>query len=147
MNEFEWLRQTRALNEPVAPSRDLWPAIAARLGDEPATPTATATRHRHPLMPWAMAASLAALSVLAGSLSLRQSATPTPYATVASAPVAPRWKPSDPRLSGAALELDAAHSELTQAMQQAPNAAFLRRLLDRTTQQRNRLERFAHEAG
>ncbi|HET7359762.1 MAG TPA: hypothetical protein VFJ04_06405 [Rhodanobacteraceae bacterium] len=145
MNEFEWLRQTRALNQPVMPSRDLWPAIAARLG-APAT-TASAPRGRN-LLPWAMAASLAALTLLAGGLSLRQAQAPaTGYTALAPATQGARWKPSDPRLSGAAIELDAAHSELTQAMRQAPRAAFLQRLLDRTNQQRDRLERFEHEAG
>jgi hypothetical protein len=145
MNEFEWLRQTRALNQPVPPARDLWPDIAARLG----TPVvATPARRRRNLLPWAMAASLAALSLLAGGLSLRQAQAPaTGYAVLAPAAQDARWKPRDPRLSGAAIELDAAHSELTQAMQQAPRAAFLQRLLDRTNQQRDRLERFEHEAG
>lgn len=145
MNEFEWLRQTRALNQPAPPARDLWPDIAARLG----APVATApARPRRNLLPWAMAASLTALSLLAGGLSLRQAQAPaTGYAVLAPATQDARWKPSDPRLSGAAIELDAAHSELTQAMQQAPRAAFLQRLLDRTNQQRNRLERFEHEAG
>ncbi len=143
MNEFEWLRQTRALDRPVAPTRDLWPGIADRLAD--ATPAASTPRRRN-ITPWALAASLVALSLLAGSLSMRQ--TPMPAAQYASTDThASPWKPRDPRLSGAAIELDAARSELTQAMQQAPQAAFLQRLLDRTNHQRNRLARFEHEAG
>jgi hypothetical protein len=143
MNEFEWLRQSRALDRPVAPTRDLWPGIAERLAE--AMPAASAPRRRN-ITPWALAASLAALSLLAGGLSMRQ--TPMPVAQYAKADTqASPWKPRDPRLSGAAIELDAARSELTQAMQQAPQAAFLQRLLDRTNHQRSRLERFEREAG
>lgn len=147
MNEFEWLRQTRTLDRPVTPARDLWPGIASRLAGEVA-PDAGTPRRRS-ITPWALAASLAALSLLAGGLSLRQTPMATaPYARVDTAAAhASPWKPRDPRLSGAAIELDAARSELTQAMQQAPQAAFLQRLLDRTNHQRNRLQRFEHEAG
>jgi hypothetical protein len=143
MNEFEWLRQTRAVDRPVTPTRDLWPGIAGRLAE--ATPAASA-RPRRSIAPWALAASLAALSVLAGGLSLRQAPMPATQYAHAETHASP-WKPRDPRLSGAAIELDAARSELTQAMQQAPQAAFLQRLLDRTNHQRSRLERFEHEAG
>lgn len=146
MNEFEWLRQTRALDRPVAPTRDLWPDIASRLAAPVAAEPVAAAPRRRNITPWALAASLAALSLLAGSLSLRQA--PMPAAQYANADThASPWKPQDPRLSGAAIELDAARSELTQAMQQAPQAAFLQRLLDRTNQQRSRLVRFEHEAG
>lgn len=140
MNEFEWLRQTRALNTPVAPSRDLWPGIHTRMQTADGTPV---LRSRRNVMPWAMAAAMVLLSVFAGSLSLHR-ATPAPHASYAQ--TSNPWKPADPRLSGAAIELHAARSELTQALQQAPDAAFLQRLLQRTANQRSRLQRLDHEA-
>ena len=57
------------------------------------------------------------------------------------------WSPSDPRLSGAAIELDAARLELQQAMQQSPHSPSLQRLLARTEQQQTQLRRLVHEAG
>jgi hypothetical protein len=41
MNEFEWLRQTRELNQPVAPRNDLWARIDAAI-DETAAPAEVA---------------------------------------------------------------------------------------------------------
>lgn len=142
MNEFEWLRQTRALNNPIAPKRDLWTGIQTHL-HEPASPPVPAAARRR-LLPWSMAAAIAVMSVLAGSLALQHQtrlvATPG-YAQAANT----AWTPTDPRLSGAAIELHAAHSELTQALQQAPNSAFLQRLLQRTADQRSRLQHLDHE--
>lgn len=140
MNEFEWLRQTRALNTPVAPSRDLWTGIHANLHAPDAAP---ARRSRRSVLPWAMAAAVLLLSVFAGGLALRQ-ATPAPHTRYAQ--MASPWKPNDPRLTGAAIELHAARSELTQALQQAPNAAFLQRLLQRTAEQRSRLQQLDHQS-
>lgn len=139
MNEFEWLRQTRALNRPQGPAHDLWPAIAGRLQ------AAERPRARHRPLPWAMAAAVVLLSVMAGSLSLRQQ-PPAPASHAVAATGTP-WKPKDPRLSGAAIELHAADAELAQALKQAPNAAFLQRLLQNTAEQRSRLQRLEHEAG
>ncbi len=58
------------------------------------------------------------------------------------------WKPADPRLAGAAIELDAARMELQLAIQQAPDSAALQRLLSRTELQQTQLRRLAsHQAG
>jgi uncharacterized protein HemY len=58
-----------------------------------------------------------------------------------------RWKPNDPRLAGAALELDAARMELQQAMQQAPDSPALQRLLQQTHAQQNYLRELEKQAG
>ena len=55
--------------------------------------------------------------------------------------------PADPRLRGAALELDAARMELDQALTQAPHSPALRRLLTRTERQLVQLREQTHEAG
>lgn len=147
MNEFEWRQQMRKLRQPVAPQRDLWGAIEQALeqrdaGTASPQPLRHATRRR-----WLVAAALAAAFVLAGGIGLRLqhqapvAAGDTP--TLANA----AWNPSDPRLSGAAIELGAARMELQQAMQQAPHSPSLQRLLVRTEQQQAQLRHLAHEAG
>lgn len=139
MNELDYLRQTRSLNRPVAPRRDLWIDIDAALDAAPVV----ATPRRRRAQPWLMAAALAGVAVLGGSLGLHL-VSPTADDVAASAP---RWKPADPRLSGAAVELDAAHMELTQAMKDSPDSPALQRLLLRTEQQRDRLRNFEKQAG
>jgi hypothetical protein len=54
---------------------------------------------------------------------------------------------ADPRLAGANVVLDAAHSELQQALEQHPDAVFLVSLLNRTNSQRMKLEQFGAKAG
>jgi len=139
MNDLEYLRQMRSLNQPVAPRRDLWASIDARLDE---APVAAAPRHGR-ARPWLMAAAIAGVAVLGGGIGLHLIA-PTGGDSVASTT---RWKPSDPRLSGAAVELDAARMELTQAMQDSPDSAALQRLLLRTERQRDRLRTFEKQAG
>jgi hypothetical protein len=144
MNEFEWLRQMRELNQPVAPRNDLWARIDAALDETAAGEVATVTpirpAHRHPQV-WATAASIAALIVLACGITWRAQMVSQPLSSLAqntpgqNAP----WKPSDPRLAGAAVELDAARIELQQAIQQAPDSPALQRLLQRTDAQQNML--------
>ncbi|MEO9079456.1 MAG: hypothetical protein ABI268_09100, partial [Rhodanobacter sp.] len=56
------------------------------------------------------------------------------------------WKPSDPRLTGAAIELDAARMELQLAIRQAPDSAALQRLLQRIEQQQTQLRRMTDRA-
>ena len=153
MNEFEWLRQTRELNQPVAPRNDLWARIDAAI-DETAAPAEVAAptpikRARHRQV-WALAASFAAVAVLAGGVVWRMHAVspspesaPTKIADVTNAP----WKPNDPRLAGAALELGAARMELQQAMQQAPDSPALQRLLQRTDAQQAHLRELEKQAG
>lgn len=149
MNEFEWRRQMRDLRQPMAPRRDLWASIDAALddagldvaGDAPAAPTSAGGPRR-----WLIAASFAASVVLAGAIGWHaRNATMT--TTVASTPSMQSWKPSDPRLTGAATQLNAARMELQQAMQQAPHSPALRRLLIQTERQQNELRQLASDAG
>ncbi len=139
MNELEYLRQMRSLNRPVAPRRDLWAGIEARLDEAPAA----ATLRRRRAQPWLMAAAIAGVAILSGSLGLHLVA-PTGSDNLASES---HWKPTDPRLSGAAVELDAARMELTQAMQDSPDSAALQRLLLKTERQRDRLRNLEKQAG
>ncbi|MGN6193260.1 MAG: hypothetical protein ACTHM4_14120 [Rhodanobacteraceae bacterium] len=143
MNDFEWRRQLRELRQPQAPRRDLWADIERSLDRGAATEAsprrATATRTT-----WLFAAGLAAITVLAvGLMRMAPTAAPAAAADLASVPV---WKPDDPRLAGAAIELTAAQYELRQAIQQSPNSAALQRLLDRTEQQESRLRQLGHDA-
>lgn len=135
MNEFEWLRQMRALDTPESPDHDLWPAIHARI--------------RPPRRRWtnlALAASVAAVMLLAGGVGWRLSVQYRTETTIAQAHARP-WRPSDPRLSGAAVELYAARMELRQALAQSPDDPSLHRLLQRTIAQERRLRRMSERAG
>jgi hypothetical protein len=53
----------------------------------------------------------------------------------------------DPRLAGANIVIDAAHSELQQALEQHPDAVFLVSLLNRTNAQRMKIEQLGAKAG
>lgn len=153
MNEFEWLRQTRALREPVSPRRDLWQGIDAALdGAAQTRATTDAPAPRRPAQRaqgWLLAASFAGLSLFAGSLAvhLRDRPLATAAVTPTPTPQVDRWRPSDPRLAGAAVELDAASMELRQAMEQAPGSPALQRLLYRTQKQQSQLRQLEHQAG
>lgn len=138
MNELDYLRQMRSLNRPVVPHRDLWAGIDARLDEVPA-----AADRRHRTHPWLMAAAIAGVALLGGGIGLHL-VSPTANDGIVAGPA---WKPSDPRLSGAAVELDAARMELTQAMQDSPDSAALQRLLLRTERQRDRLRNLDKQAG
>ncbi|MFC5527034.1 hypothetical protein ACFPPA_14940 [Rhodanobacter ginsengisoli] len=146
MNEFEWRRQLRELRQPLAPGRDLWASIEASLDeaervDAPPAPRVLPRRRR-----WLLGVGLAASVVLAAGLGWHLLQPPT-TPTVASA-ARTGWKPADPRLAGAAIELDAARMELQLAIQQAPDSAALQRLLTRTELQQTQLRRLAsHQAG
>lgn len=151
MNEFEWRRQMRDLRQPLMPQRDLWAAIDAALDDSelarlspPATATVSLPKHRQR---WLIAGSLAASLLLVGGLGwhLLQAPTATPVARANPAPAT--WKPDDPRLAGAAIELDAARMELQLAIRQSPDSPALRRLLDRTELQQTQLRQLAKQAG
>lgn len=154
MNEFEWLRQMRDLNQPVAPRNDLWTRIDAVLDDAASseattTPSAPIPRARHHRV-WAMAASIAAIMVLAGGIVWSMHGTSQNATSVAANNTNIKnasWKTSDPRLTGAALVLDAARMELQQAMQQAPDSPALQRLLQRTHAQQNQLRELEKQAG
>lgn len=139
MNDFAWRRQLRALDQPHAPRRDLWPDIERALDAAPVAGT------HHARGAWLFAASLAAVTVLALGLAGRgqHGTTGDPAATAQVA----SWKPDDPRLAGAAIELTAAQLELLQAMQQDPGSLALQRLFQRTQQQQSRLRQLGRDAG
>ncbi len=148
MNEFEWRRQMRGLRRPLAPRRDLWAAIEAALDDAgQGDPHATAPPAAPPRRRWRVAAGLAASLLPACGLGWhwRQVPATTPLATAAKLPAS--WKPSDPRLAGAAIELDAARMELQMAIRQAPDSPALQRLLGRTERQQAQLRHLAGQAG
>ncbi len=152
MNEFEWRRQLRDLRQPLAPRRDLWSAIDAMLEDAermqaPAAPHPCephpAPRRRRMLA----AAGLAASLLLAAGIGWRVWQNPTAAPATGRLQASTHWKPSDPRLAGAAIELDAAHMELQLALQQAPDSPALQRLLGRIEQQQTQLRHLANHAG
>ncbi|HUH31178.1 MAG TPA: hypothetical protein VLZ55_07425 [Rhodanobacter sp.] len=153
MNEFEWLRQLRDLRQPQTPQHDLWAAISAVVDDRgranadtsaPNVPRGSPTRST-PATRWWLAGGLAASLLLAGGIGW-QLAQSAPGARVANTTAA-QWTPADPRLRGAAIELDAARMELGQALTQAPHSPALRRLLTRTEHQQAQLHELTHEAG
>ncbi|MGH8211618.1 MAG: hypothetical protein ACREPP_00120 [Rhodanobacteraceae bacterium] len=145
---FEDRRKLRALAQPVEPARDLWPQISARIESQP-----HASRRRFHWL--ALAASVAGVAVLAGVIGIRamQGARATMAAAhpesfiAASDRTGNHWKPADPRLRGAAVELRAAQGELKQALAIAPRADYLQQLLERTERQQSHLQRLEHEAG
>ena len=142
MNEFEWRRQLRELRQPAAPNRNLWPAIDAALdgATQAVTPLpARPSRRRR----WLLGAGLAASLLVAGGLGWRLLQSPPGNASTAATS---NWKPADPRLAGAAIELDAARMELELAIRQAPDSAGLQRLLRRTEQQQAQLRHLADRA-
>ena len=156
MTEFEIQRKLRAMNAPRVPERDLWPAIAARIEWASETSAPRATRRWIPL-----AAAASTVFAIAGGLAflaLRdrvETKTNDDYATTTRIE---RISPSearaqalrtgeDPRLAGSSIVLDAAHSELQQALEQHPDAVFLVSLLNRTNAQRMKLEQFGAKAG
>ena len=143
MNEFEWRRQLRELRQPTMPERNLWPAIEAALDNTGAvrarvTPVQPSRRPR-----WLLGTALAASLALAGGVGWHMLRTPTVETNSAATPT---WKPTDPRLAGAAIELDAARMELELAIRQAPDSAALQRLLRRTERQQAQLRHLADRA-
>ena len=157
MTEFEIQRKLRAMNQPRIPGHDLWPAISARIEAESAAPVAHAARRR-----WIpLAAAAGTVLAIAGSLLVfssqhRNGTTGTDdYATATRveriSPQQARERAlrtgADPRIAGANIVLDAAHSELQQALELHPDAVFLVSLLNRTNAQRMKLEQFGAKAG
>ena len=147
MNEFEWRRQLRDLRQPVMPQHDLWPSIDAAL-DRPAaaaetTAKASPRRSRQRLALAGLAASALLVAGIGWQLWPMRHAPDVVRTDVA----APVWKPSDPRLTGAAVELAAARMELRQALQQAPDSPALRRLLERTRLQQAQWQGRMRDAG
>ena len=155
MTEFEMQRKLRAMNAPREPERDLWPAIAARIGSS----ETSAPRARHRWIPLAAAAST--VLAIAGGLAffaMKGHVDASPSDDYAMTTRIERISPAqareqalrsgeDPRLAGPNIVLDAAHSELQQALEQHPDAVFLVSLLNRTNAQRMKLEQFGAKAG
>ena len=157
MTEFEIQRNLRAMNAPRMPQRDLWPAIAARIeAGESATPRSS-RRHWLPL-----AAAAGTVFAIAGGLlffALRdRMGAPAESDDYAMSTQFQRITPQeardealrsgqDPRLAGANIVIDAAHSELQQALEQHPDAVFLVSLLNRTNAQRLKMEQLGAKAG
>ena len=152
MNEFTWRRQLRELRQPLSPPDDLWASIDRRLNQLTPLPVAPpavqieprGTRRRRLLGVATLAASVWLCAGIGWRL-LRPAAAPAPVVESAATPVS--WRPADPRLAGASIELDAARMELRQALQQAPHSAALQRLLSRAERQQARLQRLGREAG
>ncbi len=142
MNDFEWRRRLRDLRQPQAPRRELWAAIEQAI-DASGSVAPQRASARSP-SPWLFAAGLAAITILAVGLArLHPAVAPATTELAAGA----HWKPDDPRLAGAAIELGAAQLELRQAIAQAPDSPALQRLLQRTEQQQSRLRQLGHDAG
>ncbi len=148
MNEFEWRRQLRDLRQPLTPRRDLWTSIDAALDAAERVDSAAIPSRAQRGNPWRrlMSAGLAASLLLVAATLVWHQLHVTATGTVVSSRLA-RWKPADPRLAGAAIELDAARMELQLAIQQAPHSAALQRLLDRTELQQTQLRQLANRAG
>jgi hypothetical protein len=143
---FEDRQKLRALAQPTEPSRDLWPQIAVRIESRTRTP--------RPFQWLALAASVAGVTILAGVIGIRamqNGHAPAPGHSRALIATTGRtgshWRPADPRLRGAAVELRAAQGELKQALAIAPHADYLQQLLERTERQQSHLQRLEHEAG
>ena len=147
MNEFEWHRQLRDLRHPQLPPRDLWPSIEAALHRADAVSGERAQAPRRRQRKLLVAASLAASALLVAGIGWQWWPTRHTRDVVRSDTAAPNWKPSDPRLAGAAVEFTAARMELQQALQQAPDSPALRRLLLRTRQQQAQWQGRTHDAG
>jgi hypothetical protein len=147
MNDFEWRRQLRDLRQPQAPRRDLWADIERAIDatSQASAPAPVVVQRRTgSRASWFLAAGLAAATVLAIGLARLQPAMAPATTDLAAAAT---WKPDDPRLAGAAIELGAAQIELRQAIEQAPDSVALQRLLQRTEQQQSRLRQLGHDAG
>jgi len=163
MNDFEIQRDLRGMKTPRMPSHDLWPAIAARIeagaeaaGLDAAIAPRAARRRWIPLA----AAAGTLLAIVGGLLTFTMRERDVQSSAIADAmpPRVERISPrdareqaqrtgEDPRLAGANIVLDAAHSELQQALEQHPDAVFLVSLLNRTNAQRMKLEQFGAKAG
>jgi len=142
MNEFEWRRQLRDLQQPAEPRRDLWAGISAAMAE----PAVTHSKPVHHTRRWLLTGSMAAALLLAGAVGWHAWQAPAATPLLAASPVK-AWKPSDPRLAGAAIELDTARLELQLALQQAPDSPALQRLLNLTKQQEAQLRQLATRAG
>ncbi len=155
MNDFELQRQLRNLRGPHAPTSDLWPGIAERIGNRArSTPTA---RHRRWMPLTAAAAIVFAMATGIFSLAVQQqmAGRDAALAGVVEMPTVRQQierarelaQTGDPRLASAEVVLDAASLELEQALQQQPDAVYLVGMINRTHAQRRKLARLGMDAG
>ena len=154
MTDFELQRHLRDLRVEVAPERDLFPAIAARIeGRQLAT---AGVRRRSP---WLYAAAAAILVSVITAVGIGQMAMQRVDGNLVQRNVDPASLPGmnaaavagapggDPRLAAASLVIDDARSQLEQAITERPDAVFLVSLMNRTNAQRMKLERLGSNAG
>ena len=154
MTDFELQRLLRDLRVPVAPKRDLFPGIAARI--EGRQLTTTRTRRRSP---WLYAAAAAILVSVITAVGIGQMATQHADANLAQHGVDPATLPGmnaaavaaapggDPRLAAANMVIKDARMQLEQAIAERPDAVFLVSLMNRTNAQHIKLERLGSNAG
>ena len=154
MTDFELQRRLRDLRVPVAPERDLFPAIAARI--EGRQLVTTRNRRRSP---WLYAAAASILVSVITAVGIGQMATQRADTHLAQRSVDPATLPGmnaaavaaapggDPRLAAAAMVLDDARTQLEQAIAERPDAVFLVSLMNRTNAQHMKLERLGSNAG
>lgn len=89
-----------------------------------------------------------ATCLLVGALVWQQQVMPTPRLVTRSLPSAiTPWKPHDPHLVGAAIELNIARDQLVRAIQQAPQALYLQHMLEHANQQVHHLQQQSRQAG
>ena len=148
MTDFELQRRLRDMRVPVAPERDLFPAIAARIEGRQLALTPI---RRH--SPWLYAAAAAILVCVITVVGVGQMATQRVDTNLAHRSVDPASLPGmnaaavagapggDPRLASAAMVIDDARSQLEQAIAERPDAVFLVSLMNRTNAQHMKLER------
>jgi hypothetical protein len=135
MNDDECVDALRGLSLAREPERDLWPGIAERL-----TP-----RRRRPVWPWlgALAASGLVAAVVLENWSLTVPVADTGIVTAMTEPqpVRRRVMPQQEALLKANLAIvKDAESQLRHALEQDPDSAALRRLLDSMQQRRGDLK-------
>ncbi len=148
MTDFELQRRLRDLRVPVAPERDLFPAIAARIEGRQLATTRILRRS-----PWWYALAAAILVSVITAVGIGQMATQRAHINLAQRNVDPATLPGmnaaavagapggDPRLAAAAMVIDQARSQLEQAIAERPDAVFLVSLMNRTNAQQLKLER------
>jgi hypothetical protein len=164
-DELELLRRLRQLPRERTPSRDLWAAIDARIGDTPAVAT-TAPRNRWAWVGLAAAASLAIAIGLAPRTATQPASIATSHDAVAPVAASPAHDggnglarreaeaitieyqlalasfadaPLPPELDAAATELDVSARQLREALRDQPDATYLLDQLRRTYDHRLKL--------
>ncbi|SOD53463.1 hypothetical protein [Pseudoxanthomonas wuyuanensis] len=132
----------RAMREDMAPSRDLWPDIAARIAEAPQSPIQPVEpiTRSHRIMPWAMAASALLALGLAWQLGVmkphaepllqREAASLTRDYQGAVAELESAGTP--PEIAPALAALDRSAAQIRSAIDADPNARFLLDQLRRT---------------